>query len=297
MKISAKLRQKCGSSMILVLVFLLFCTFVGGSVLAVASANSARVKHLSEEQQQFLSQRSAVLLMKDAMMKEYRPTPSSELISPPNPKMLVDVVTTTVRPVKIMPNGGVVDDTTPGKFVKKTLSFAFEAEDNDGTASPAVQRLVYESAVLRILNRYNYNRNEDSVRLENFKFLTINGSDTVTLSNPDDFWLSEENNNLKITLTEGGDTLDDSVLAKVLCEGGDDPYHFWITFGDAETPAQASLKMDAMVSEKPGQQSGGAEYENEVTRDGIKYADEITTVTTTIAITWQIPEIVKGGVD
>ena len=53
------LRSSRGASMILALVFLMFSVFVGGSVLAVATANSARIQHQTDTQQQFLRQRSA----------------------------------------------------------------------------------------------------------------------------------------------------------------------------------------------------------------------------------------------
>jgi len=53
--------------MILALVFMAFCVFVGGSVLASASANGARVKRSYEEEQQYLSLRSASLLLTEEL--------------------------------------------------------------------------------------------------------------------------------------------------------------------------------------------------------------------------------------
>ena len=64
--IKRKLRSKVGASMILALMFLLFCSFVGGSVLVSATANAYRVAHL-QEQQDFLNQRSAALLLAEEM--------------------------------------------------------------------------------------------------------------------------------------------------------------------------------------------------------------------------------------
>ena len=47
-KILRKLRSKAGESMILAMVFMLFCSFVGGSVLASATANAQRVAQAAE---------------------------------------------------------------------------------------------------------------------------------------------------------------------------------------------------------------------------------------------------------
>ena len=65
--IKRKLGSKAGASMLLALVFLMFCLFIGGSVLAAATANGSRVAHLKNDQQDYLSQRSAMLLMADML--------------------------------------------------------------------------------------------------------------------------------------------------------------------------------------------------------------------------------------
>ena len=65
-KLQRKLRSRTGASMILALLFLMFCSFVGSSVLVSATANAYRVK-LYGEQQDFLDQRSAALLLSDEL--------------------------------------------------------------------------------------------------------------------------------------------------------------------------------------------------------------------------------------
>lgn len=67
--IKRKLRSRVGASMILALVFLMFCSFVGSSVLVSATANAARLAH-HREQQDFLNQRSAALLLSDELQME-----------------------------------------------------------------------------------------------------------------------------------------------------------------------------------------------------------------------------------
>lgn len=66
-KITQKLRSSRGASLILAMVFMLMCLFVGGSVLAAATANGGRVADLTSSQQSYLSQRSAALLMADML--------------------------------------------------------------------------------------------------------------------------------------------------------------------------------------------------------------------------------------
>lgn len=62
-----KLSSKSGASMLLALVFLLFCLMVGGSVLSAASANGSRAARKKVDQQAYLSQRSATLLLADML--------------------------------------------------------------------------------------------------------------------------------------------------------------------------------------------------------------------------------------
>lgn len=70
LSIKRKLRSQRGASMLLAMVFLMFCLFIGGSVLAAATANGSRVEHLKNDQQDYLSQRSAMLLMADLLVGE-----------------------------------------------------------------------------------------------------------------------------------------------------------------------------------------------------------------------------------
>lgn len=65
--IKRKLGSKRGASMLLALVFLMFCMFVGGSVLAAATANGSRAARKLTEEQDYLSQRSATLLLADML--------------------------------------------------------------------------------------------------------------------------------------------------------------------------------------------------------------------------------------
>lgn len=65
--IKRKLGSKRGASMLMAMVFLLFCLMIGGSVLAAASANGSRAARKLAEEQDYLSQRSATLLLADML--------------------------------------------------------------------------------------------------------------------------------------------------------------------------------------------------------------------------------------
>ena len=211
-RIKQKLFSRRGSSMILALVFLLFCTFVGGSVLAIATANSARIKHLTAEEQQFLNQRSAVRVMQDALTKSYCPAAGADPITPPQVRLTVHVVTTTTQVVELLDGGG----REPVGDPVKTIQFAFSAVESD--TKPAIQRLVYESAIRRVLDMYDYNATLDTVALENLEFLPLTCNDTVTLDDLGDLWLTtSDGSQLQITLTDTSNgVLDNSVTAQVI---------------------------------------------------------------------------------
>jgi len=66
-KIMQKLHSRSGASMLLAMVFMMFCTFIGGTVLAAATANGSRVARLTQEQQSYLNQRSALLVIADQL--------------------------------------------------------------------------------------------------------------------------------------------------------------------------------------------------------------------------------------
>lgn len=67
LSIKQKLHSQRGASMLMAMVFLMFCLLVGGTVLGAATANGSRIDHLVNEQQEFLAQRSAVLVMGDML--------------------------------------------------------------------------------------------------------------------------------------------------------------------------------------------------------------------------------------
>ena len=99
--IKNKLQSKRGASLLIAMVFLVFAVFIGGSVLAAASANGYRIEHLSD-QQDYLNQRSAALLLAEKM----------ELDTFANISLDAKYATITRQPVIIKPNGEVITNGT-----------------------------------------------------------------------------------------------------------------------------------------------------------------------------------------
>ena len=65
--LSQKLQSKKGATLLIVIVFMMFCVFIGGSVLAAATANASRLKRSIATEQAYLSQRSAALLIAEQL--------------------------------------------------------------------------------------------------------------------------------------------------------------------------------------------------------------------------------------
>ena len=114
-QISRKLSSNSGASMILALVFMLFCMFVGGTVLAAASANGYRVAHLSD-QQQYLDERSAAFLTAEEL-RLTRSNVSTHMLS-------INDVEQTVQKVTVGNGGVVTPDPSSPPFTVHTITFA-----------------------------------------------------------------------------------------------------------------------------------------------------------------------------
>jgi len=70
LSVKQKLHSKNGASMIMAMVFLMFCLLIGGSVLSMATANSSRIQNMAQDQQEYYSQRSAIMMMADMLTDE-----------------------------------------------------------------------------------------------------------------------------------------------------------------------------------------------------------------------------------
>ena len=130
-KLNSKLRSRSGASLMIALVFLLFCVLVGGSVLAAATANASRVKYLAQ-QQDYLDQRSAALLLAERLKTE----PGMQVMisdTQSHKELGSSTGTWTKRP-------GVMDDVE-----ERTVLVEVQGEVNP------LQQLMVETAILKYL--------------------------------------------------------------------------------------------------------------------------------------------------
>ena len=270
-RISRKLRSNSGASMLLAMVFMLFCVMIGGTVLAASSANGYRLNRLSDSQT-YLDQRSAALLM------------AQELQSPEDTvlRMSITDVKRTVQPVKIGRDGKVSNSGAATTVHNITVQLP------EGTKLTALQRVMMETAVWQYLKQANV-KTTDSVSLINF--VCDNGGETLTLTDMDDFWYQYKLST-KVpfdgTMTLNGDYRGQSFVAQkvyFVAGEGEDLFDFDFSFGEN---SPLGVQIDATFSKKtPVNSSYVAAY-------GTGYA-RITTQSTQTAILWGEPDIEKGG--
>ena len=285
MKIKEKLRSSKGASLIIALVFMLFCAMVGSAVLAAATANGGRIAALKSDQQEYLNQRSAATLLSDELQIN-------------RPKLTVEkkeVVKTTYT----VSDGGVLTPT--GSDTTKTINFKV-----NGNVTTQLQRVLFESAILRYLKANDMD--DYDVTISGFTVAGANGSAGTEISSISDFRLYDslkgENQDPECTLTvdlsEGSVGTGKPVTnfsARVGCVGpapqNSDanktvaPYTFNVSFVD---DAKLYLRMYAATG-SPN------EYTYETQEPGASSSElvKVKTTTTTQTISWDPPEILKGA--
>lgn len=265
--IKSKLRSQRGASIIIAMVFMLFCVFVGGAVLTAATANGGRERALTVEQQEFLNQRSLVGVLSD------------EMKAPGGSKNRVTIryVVSTKQPIRMLPGGGTEPD--PTRTAIKEYNVGFEVYSDDAETRSKLREIVFESAVQRyIAENYTelYGSHETSMTFTKFGkdygnfYVSLDGTDYAPLSV-----------NISDPLGKA------SYQAKLICLGddSDEAYTFEVSFAEDVT---LNLHLQARVST--------SEYESPP--DVVEGADgyyEQTSVTYTTFIDWSNPEVVKGG--
>ena len=279
--LSRKLRQKNGSSMLIAMVFMLFCVFVGGSVLTAATANGSRVARLSQ-QQDFLNQRSAALLVAD----ELRDPVGFSL----NMMIYDDVrVATEVE----IGNGGTIFVKPDGRVVTtRTITFRLP----DGAVLTPFQQVMAELTVWRYCRDHNVSKDRDIIKLINFP--GIPGVTDPGRQPLDYLWLQFD--------LIAGDPREGSISASVkdrsnaaladfsaryfIGTGAEDLYDFSVDFGAS---SQLKVRRNAISSTNPPLQT---EIITEWTNpDGSRFPARVNTDAKTMVVSWQQPTIEKGG--
>lgn len=265
-QISRKLRSRSGASMLLAMVFMLFCLFVGSTVLAASTANSYRVAHLSD-QQEYLDQRSAALLLQSQLTNGSLNLVAAELVEEKEPGYVG--------------NGGVwISTGTP--VTSRTLTFT--ATGTPGVTLTAMQRLALESAVHHYLELNYPEGYNPTVYLVGFG---------TTYA---DMWTSSSTGSISVTGTANSATFA-SFQANYLCDQG---FNFLVNMDtDPDAEASNSQMAVAMKSVSYTMEPIYQEYySKETTTTGTEtttqnYRTEATQNRTMII--WRDPVIEKGG--
>lgn len=145
--IKQKLHSKTGASMLLALMFMMVCLFIGGTVLASATANGRRVANMQSDEQEYLSQRSAMLLLANMLQ-----TSSGDEL-------------TLIIEDKTVEN---LSDHT------KTRTVTFTLPDTGMDAKPVLQKVLYENVLSAFFEEYRKHPDIDVITIppgfENFNF-------------------------------------------------------------------------------------------------------------------------------
>ena len=273
--ISRKLRSKTGASMLIAILFMMFCLFVGGSVLAAATANGYRVEHMSD-QQDFLSQRSAANLIADEI-------DGGKLVS--SLSLTVEDIYWNYKPLKHLDGGG-WEPTGEDPTYERTITF--QAPFSETKPMTVMQRLMYETAVCRYLMEHGINQAEAAIELQGFYY----GDGQLTSIGQFWYTYSHEETQIKGQLDIGG-RLDGQVENfadyKAYFTSGDqeDMYDFLVTFDNSQMTVTADAYMSTTEIPRP------VERVEHATKGFV----EISVTNTRAYITWNWAYIEKGGED
>lgn len=218
-QISRKLRSRSGASMLLAMVFMLFCVFVGSTVLAASTANSYRVAHLSD-QQEYLDQRSAALLLRSQLDNGTMTIRITDLNAEKIPGTVVDGIGFVAS--------GNASDFDYAVKVTATLS---DAED-----MTAMQRLALESVARYYVEQTYQSGTKPDVTLE-----VVQNGTTSTLSGQ---WTTASTGNIAVSGSTGSDAFA-NFNANFKCNGN---FDFLVGF---QNKSQMTLEMDSICYRKP----------------------------------------------
>lgn len=271
-QISRKLRSKTGASMLIAILFMMFCLFVGGSVLAAATANGSRVAHMSD-QQDFLNQRSAANLIADEI-------DGGKLVS--DLTLTVEDIYCNYQPLKHLDGGGwEVDDS---RVPSQERTITFEAPFTDTKQMTVMQRLMYETAVCRYLMEHNIDLSVTTVTLKNFWYndAQISGLSWYPYSSGE----PQIQGQLDISGKINGESQNFTSYKAYFTSGDQENiYDFLVTFDDSQMTVTADAYMSTTEIPRP------VERVEHATKGFV----EISVTNTRTYITWDWAYIEKGG--
>ena len=186
-RIRSKLNSSQGVSIIIALVFMLICMFVGGIVLTSATVNAGRMKNI-ERNKMFMDHRSAAMLLADKLR-----TKDGEAL-----KLEFIVTKTSEHDVLISPKGQVVVKPENAKSdTSIEYTFKLSHDIRDTTVVSPLQKIVVDSAIKFLIAHEGINTELDNCNIE------INGNKIKARNyefTPNDFQTDKDNNFIKFFL-------------------------------------------------------------------------------------------------
>ena len=272
-RIRSKLNNSQGVSIIIALVFMLICLFVGGTVLTAATVNGGRLRAVGKHQQ-FLNERSAAMLVAD----ELRGNGGNLKLD--ITKRVIDRKTGTIQR-----DGSFESDANAASG--KKIEYTFRAS-SDLSEHP-LQRLVVEYAV----RRYQARNTVSNVFIE---YPKSDGS-LVTITE-NQFWsgkLAEAEGPLTNVIDVSGTGKLSDITFKLYCTSGANNHRedLIIDFDQLAGPADPKVGIDVKIESSNAEKKFPTVVE--IKRNG-RQATRYTIDETLTTITWPGPEIVKGAI-
>lgn len=255
--IKQKLHSKTGASMLLALMFMMVCLFIGGTVLASATANGRRVANMQSDEQEYLSQRSAMLLLADMLQ-----TSSGDELSL------------------------IIKDETVENLIThyKTRTVTFSLPDT--AQKPVLQKILYENVLSAFFDEYRKHPDIDVITIppayEHFNFEAGAAIDNMVYTNP-------ISNTGYITVTADlGNGRTEDLTAKYEISN----FNMKITFG---TMADGTFTEDSVteLSLEAFADFNLETYFTDFTNADVTVVGPIKTTTKTSIISWEDPVIKK----
>lgn len=265
-----KLKSKRGASMLLAMMFMAFCVFVGGSVLSAAAANGSRVAKQAKDQQAYLSQRSAAIVIAD------------ELKGHPDDQLQMTVVEkTTETTVKIPGRTDAVSANTTVSFELYPAEYLDENNIKTVVTKTEFQKLLYEAAV----DLYMSTGSKNTYAVPTFKNFNFAQAYTYSFEAPKPA--------LELTVADPIDN--DMEIKGSLLVNSD--YDLQVDFID-DSKLSVFLNANVGTSEPVVVESSKEELVVEGSGKAVTTSTKVTTTkitTTTTIIRWDDPVIRKGG--
>lgn len=277
-KIQQKLRSQAGASMILAMMFMMFCAFIGGTVLASATANAQRVAQMAE-QQDFLLERSAALMASDQLRLE-----SGKYLR----LSIKDEISVIQEAGEVAPGSGTIVP-LPDGYKTEVRSIYFQVLTNAPLSS--MHRLMIESTVWRYLDEYD--PEETAVSLS---FVGFPGG--VTATNQFQFQPVIQEHTIEGALNVSSTAIDTTVsipdyIAYFSSGRDQDLFDFFVHFGEK---SQVRMTMNAFSG------TGSPITVPDPATTGSVPGDpdpsgyiQVTRTSTTTTVSWEDPLIEKGG--